>query len=105
MTYLEFVRGKLGSNWVVARRTSRILARYGEDVVCVSQQRLRAIDKEYRALYGDPYDDVRARMYRALVTTAKFLEHELANNAVDPDNGRAVLHSLKIAIAAEQERP
>lgn len=36
-TFLEFLRARYGRNWVVARRTSRIVARYGEDVHCFTQ--------------------------------------------------------------------
>jgi hypothetical protein len=32
----EFARVVGGGNWVIARRTPRILARYGQDVVCLS---------------------------------------------------------------------
>jgi hypothetical protein len=99
MTYLDFVRGKLGSNWVVARRSPRILARYGEDVVCISKQRMRAIDKEYRALYGDPYDTVRAQMYLALVRARE----AIVDNLVGDDYG--VLAAIDLAIITEQERP
>jgi hypothetical protein len=67
MTHLEFLAYRFGgSNWVLARRSPAILRRYGEDVVCVSRQRCAAVEKEYRALYGDPYDKVRAQMYMAL---------------------------------------
>lgn len=74
MTYLDFLREKIGHNWVIARRTPNIVARYGEDVVCISKQRMRAIDKEYRALYGDPYDKVRAELYLALIAMCSRFE-------------------------------
>lgn len=35
----------LGSNWVVARRTKRIVETYGDDVNCISSNRL---DEAYR---------------------------------------------------------
>lgn len=64
MTHLEFLRDRFGgSNWVLARRTAGIIRRYGEDVVCVSEQRYAAIEKEWRTLYGDPYDKTRAEIY------------------------------------------
>lgn len=100
MTYLEFVRGQLGTNWVVARRTSRILARYGEDVVCISQQRMRAIDKEYRTLYGDPNDKVRAQMYLALVAARQHFEE----NCDDVSYSHECAAQLDAAIKAEQNR-
>lgn len=101
MTYLEFLHGKLGGNWVVARRSPRILARYGEDVVCISQQTLRKIDKEYRAMFGDPYDKVRAQMYMALIAARQHLEE----NCDDASYSNECVAQLDLAIKAEQERP
>jgi hypothetical protein len=50
MTYLEYLRSKVGSNWVVfARRTPRLVERYGEDVVVLTQKRYREIENEWRA--------------------------------------------------------
>lgn len=46
MTYaaLDEIAAHLGTrNWVVARRTSGIVERYGEDVLCMSQARFRAM--------------------------------------------------------------
>lgn len=74
MDYLAFTRERIGPNWVIARRTPRIIAKYGEDVICISQKRMASIDKEYRALYGDPYDKPRAAMYLALVNARAELE-------------------------------
>lgn len=34
----EFARIVGGHNWVVTRRTPRIIATYGEDVICLSRQ-------------------------------------------------------------------
>jgi hypothetical protein len=36
--YLDFMRQRLGANWVLARRTDRILRQYGEDVNCVTKR-------------------------------------------------------------------
>lgn len=66
-TYLEFLHNRIGGkNWVIARRTPNIVRRYGEDVICVSRKRYAQIEREYRTLYGDPYDQVRADLYLTL---------------------------------------
>lgn len=66
-TFGDFMRDKVGKNYVIAPRASDGLrARYGDDVVVVTPARNRALTQEYRALYGDPYDAVRAEMYRTL---------------------------------------
>lgn len=66
-TSSDFLRERIGSsNWVLARRTPAIEARYGADVVCVSRKLYAAIEREYRTLYGAPYDDVRAELYLQL---------------------------------------
>lgn len=101
MTYLEFIRDKLGTNWVVARRTANIVRRYGEDVVCISQQRLRVIDKEYRALFGDPNDKVRAQMYLALLSARAALAVQFGRE--DSVENKAMM-LCDAAIKAEQER-
>ena len=63
--YLDFMHARLGSNWVLARRSARIVARYGEDVKCLSKKEYREVEAAYRAQYGDPYDKVRAELYVA----------------------------------------
>lgn len=92
MTHLDFLRQEFGSNWVVARRTPRIVQRYGEDVCCISPQRYRAAEQKYRAQYGDPYDKTRANLYCALKHAIKLLEKQ---PGVDPqflDVAHAALH-------------
>lgn len=67
MTHVEFLRDRFGSaNWVLARRTPNILRRYGDDVVCISKKQYAAVEKEWRYLYGDPYDKARAELYCVL---------------------------------------
>jgi hypothetical protein len=83
-----------GKKWVIARRTARIVERYGEDVVCVSQARYRAAEREWRALYGDPHDAVRAELYCVL--------WEL--EAVRPaDSEHALWYRARAALRAEAE--
>jgi hypothetical protein len=63
----QFLRDSFGgANWVLAKRTANIVRRYGESVICVSKQRYAAVEREYRALYGDPNDKTRAELYCAL---------------------------------------
>jgi hypothetical protein len=50
MDYQRFsawLRERLGSNWVVAKRTKRVVERYGDDVVCVSLKRFAALKQEF----------------------------------------------------------
>lgn len=99
-SYLDFIRERLGRNWVVARRTPNIVCKYGADVVCISAQRMRALNLEYRKLYGDPYDEPRALMYRALLVAQQRLELS------DYDGDEAqYLNLIAEAIKAEQDRP
>lgn len=48
MTFIEYMQREVGGNWVIARRTSRIVARYGEDVVCLSQKRYAELEHAWR---------------------------------------------------------
>ena len=41
----EFAAEVGGHNWVVSRRTPRILAKYGEDVICLSPKRYREAER------------------------------------------------------------
>lgn len=66
MDHVEFYRKRFGTNWVLARRSPRILAKYGEDVVCITKKQMRQADLDYRAEHGDPYDKPRRLMYLAL---------------------------------------
>lgn len=74
MTYLDFMRERLGADWVLARRTSRILRQYGDDVNCITAKQLRKVERDYRALFGDPYDKPRAAMWLALKRAKRVLE-------------------------------
>ena len=75
MNHTEFLSDRFGGkNWVLARRTANIVRQYGEDVICISRQRYAAVEKEYRALFGDPYDKTRAQLYCALREAVRLLE-------------------------------
>jgi hypothetical protein len=51
MDYLDFMRQKLGKNWVLG---------------CVTPKQLNAVEAEYREMYGDPHDAGRAAMWLCL---------------------------------------
>lgn len=51
--FIEWARRQIGSNWVIARRTARIVERYGADVVCLTQSKYKALREQYRDLYGE----------------------------------------------------
>lgn len=46
-SFTDFLREKVGQNWVLARRSPRIVRRYGDDVVCLSQRKFNALEAEY----------------------------------------------------------
>lgn len=52
MTFVEFIRDRIGANWVIARPTPRIRAKYGADVVCLSPGRYKALGVEYEKITG-----------------------------------------------------
>lgn len=94
--YCDFIKRELGDNWVLARRTSRIIAKYGENVNCVSKKQLTLAERKYRLANGQEYDAPRAAMYLAL----KQIHDHLANG----DNCPAICQELaRAAIVAEQE--
>lgn len=73
MTFLEFMGRNVGPKWVIARRTSRVLAHY-PDSVFLSKQKYDALQKRYRAEWGDPYDKVRAELYCSLLEAREQLD-------------------------------
>lgn len=77
MTHLEFLADRIGSQkWVLAQRmTDGLRARYGSECVNVTRKRYAEIEKEYRTIYGDPYDKVRAELYRTLRDMADSFGH------------------------------
>ena len=65
-TYVDFLCEQFGGkNWVLARRTERIVRRYGADVRCLSKKQYAAAERAWRIMYGDPHDKVRAELYQA----------------------------------------
>jgi hypothetical protein len=94
--YIDYLKQKLGPNWVLHPRTRRIVDKYGEDVVCVTAKQMREIDRAYRMQHGREYDKPRAAMYRALVN----IHAHLANG----DNCVAIMQELaRAALVLEQE--
>lgn len=45
-----------GSNWVLARRTKRIVERYGEDVICLSPKQYENAERLARLSLTEGYD-------------------------------------------------
>jgi hypothetical protein len=46
-SFYDFLIRKLGGHWVIARRTARIIEKYGEEVICVSHKRYLELDAEW----------------------------------------------------------
>ena len=49
LSFNEWMKANGRSPWVIARRTARIVRRYGEDVTCLSRQRYDALEAEFKA--------------------------------------------------------
>lgn len=43
----DFLKARVGPNWVLARRTPRITRNYGQDVTCLSKKKFGALEAEY----------------------------------------------------------
>ena len=43
------------TNWVIARRTQRIINRYGQDVVCLTSKKLRRLEKQLEIETADEH--------------------------------------------------
>lgn len=50
-TFCDFMREKVGANWVIARRSPRIVRKYGDDVATISQAAYRKLNAEYEARF------------------------------------------------------
>lgn len=54
---LEAFRRQIGgANWVLARRTPAIVARYGEDVICLSREKYKDAERRAWLLQTEGYD-------------------------------------------------
>lgn len=83
MTLSEYLAHRIGKNWVIARRTSRIVERYGDTVRCLSSAAYQKIEQEYRREYGSPRDPGRAELYvAAKLALGNFAEY-LADRGID----------------------
>lgn len=65
-TLCEYLERRFGSRWVVAKRTTRMLEKYGSDTIFISHKRYLSTINNYRYDWGDPYDPVRAELYLCL---------------------------------------
>jgi hypothetical protein len=45
-----------GHNWVIARRSGRIVVKYGANVVCLSPERYREAERVARLMQTEGYD-------------------------------------------------
>lgn len=100
VTECDFLRERLGPNWVVMNRRSKEprFDRRGFEQTQVTRGQYRAAEREYRALYGDPHDRARAQMYRALLACKEHL-----SGSCDTMSQKLLL-DVEAAITAEVER-
>jgi hypothetical protein len=47
----DFLRERIGRNWVLHRRTARIVDRYGEDVICLTLRQYKALEVHHARLH------------------------------------------------------
>jgi hypothetical protein len=92
-SFTDFLRDRVGPHWVLHRRTPRIVARYGEGVVCLSPRQYQALELEYEKATGlaahgfpdEPAEPLRmaARdLLRALRAIVAGLHSDELNNAI-----------------------
>lgn len=69
-SFADFTRERHGDNCVYfARRTPRIVARYGADVVVITPAMARSLKRDYQAIWGReawPHDDAHWKALCAL---------------------------------------
>jgi hypothetical protein len=101
--YLEFMKRELGANYVIARQTPRIVAKYGDDVACVTPKQHAAATRKWRLDHGREYDSARAEMYVALLAAEASLSI-FAKKELDWQETRRkeTYKMVRSAIAAEQ---
>lgn len=93
--YLEFLKRELGPNYVIARRTPRIIDKYGTDVNCITPTRHAEVTRQYRMLHGREYDEARAAMYVAL--------NQIHCHLVNGDNCKAIMTTLANAALKKEQ--
>lgn len=107
-SFAQFMNTRCGPGWVVAARTDRFVAKYGDQVPTISSEAFRGLLRTYATAWGDPYDDIRAEMYVALVAAGHALEAAREHSKSLPERtGREILQAIatvKSAIDAEQKR-
>lgn len=100
MTHAEFLANRIGNGkWVVGRNTQALRCRYPDHAV-ISRRRYQEIETEWRALYGDPYDKVRADLYLALKTVVE--KHARSCFQGDPYNYEPEWQAAINALEAER---
>lgn len=71
--YMNATVGR-GRNWVVARRSPRVVAKYGEDVVCLSAARYATLKALYDAQLPNPKRDAALYARTAMDIARKLIE-------------------------------
>lgn len=85
---VDYMLATIGPNWVVARRSPRIVERYGEDVVCLSQARYATL----KALF-DAQAPSAENAARAMLTALRAIE-----SCLRPDDDDAAARAVRGAI-------
>jgi hypothetical protein len=100
-TFSKYLEEHVGPKWVLARRTKRIVAKYGEETVCLSPARMAALERAYEretgfAAYGMPGEPCDAlkmaarKMHRLLV--------EITRDHSDVRSGHPVQRAMDLLI-------
>ena len=72
--FCDWMRRRIGTNWILTRRTNRVLRQYGDDVVTLSCKQYKALQNEYEKETGL---DVSGGPSRAVIDRAVGCHDEL----------------------------
>lgn len=95
---VAFMRDKVGPNWVVSRRTPRVVHLFGDDVICLSPAKFAKLQAEFDAQAPSVENAVRA-MLGALKPLAKYLANNGGDEAYHDADGTGWLTRTRAAIA------
>lgn len=68
----DFMHAKVGENWVIARRTSRVVYQYGDDVICLSPAKYAKLRAEFDAQAPSAENAARAMLAALKMANGEF---------------------------------
>lgn len=103
--FVPSLRKRLGARYVIAKRTERMLQRYGADTKFITLKQHNAAEKDYRRLYGDPYDPIRRDMLLALVAAKNLLTARACVDVRRLETFALITRAIKAEIDPLKENP